>query len=140
MRLLGGLDVAVFSVLKLYWSQEQDRHERETGETITKENFLVIYGRAHLCALQPEIIGAAFRKTGVWPYNPNVITEAMMAPSHVIQWKRDTLPLPPPTPVCIVSNLIHNLTLKNDGQPTFLTTISKSSDQEPDTSSDTTST
>ncbi|KAK0214637.1 hypothetical protein EDD85DRAFT_798903 [Armillaria nabsnona] len=63
-----------------------------------------------------------------------------MAPSHATQWKRDTLPLPPPTPVHIISNLIHNLTLKNDGQPTFLTTISESSDQEPNASSDTAST
>ena len=31
--------------------------------------------------MNPDIIHAAFRKPGIWPLDPDVITEAMMAPS-----------------------------------------------------------
>lgn len=76
-----GLDVVVFAVLKKCWSEERDKWEREKGEGITKSNFITIYGQAHLRALTPDLIRMAFRKTGVWPFNPTVISEQMMAPS-----------------------------------------------------------
>ncbi len=52
-----------------------------------KENFLLVYGHAHQQALKPDLIATVFQKTGIWPFNPNVITEEMMAPSHETQWK-----------------------------------------------------
>lgn len=82
-----GLDVAVFSVLKWLWSMERDAYEWETSKMISKENFLLVYSHAHQQALKPDLIAAAFRKTGVWPFNPNVVTEEMMAPSYETQWK-----------------------------------------------------
>lgn len=51
------------------------------GRKLSKENFLAVYGAAHIQALIPEIIASAFRKTGVWPFNPKVVTGEMMAPS-----------------------------------------------------------
>ena len=46
-----------------------------------KTTFLTIYGQAHVCALTSENIKSAFKKTGVWPFNPRVVTEEMLAPS-----------------------------------------------------------
>jgi len=93
-----GLDVAVFSVLKRYWAEECDKAMRERGEVVTKQDFLAIYGAAHVRALQPETIASAFQKTGVHPYNPNIVTKAMLAPSHETSNKLN-LPIVPPTPV-----------------------------------------
>lgn len=73
-----GLDVVIFSILKKDLSEERDKWERETGEKISKKNFLTVYGRAHIRALTPKNIKAAFRKTGVWPFEPSVVTAEMM--------------------------------------------------------------
>ncbi|KDR85855.1 hypothetical protein GALMADRAFT_36967, partial [Galerina marginata CBS 339.88] len=68
-----GLDVVVFSPLKLEYAKRRDKLLRETGEAISKENFLKIYGEAHLTALKPDLIKMAFRKTGVVPFDRNAI-------------------------------------------------------------------
>ena len=46
-----------------------------------KTTFLTIYGQAHVRALISENIKSAFKKTGVWPFNPHVVTEEMLVPS-----------------------------------------------------------
>ncbi|KZP13127.1 DDE-domain-containing protein, partial [Athelia psychrophila] len=93
-----GLDVVIFSVLKKCLSEERDRYERETREKISKKNFLTVYGRAHLRALTADNVKAAFRKTGVWPYDRAVVTAEMMAPSKETSCE-GSLPVVPPTPV-----------------------------------------
>ncbi|KAF8836895.1 hypothetical protein BDN67DRAFT_910230, partial [Paxillus ammoniavirescens] len=65
----------VFSTLKRCWSDACDEYEKKTGESISKKIFLAVYSPVHLKALTPETICAAFRKTGVWPFNPDVITQ-----------------------------------------------------------------
>ena len=77
-----GLDVMIFSPLKKYWQEEHDREEHENGKKISKLNFLSVYALAHLRALTPENIKAAFRKTGVYPFDPSIITADMLAPAH----------------------------------------------------------
>lgn len=75
-----GLDVIVFSVLKQCWAEERTKWEANGGE-VSKETFLTIYGAAHIQVLSPELVKKAFEKTGIWPFNPNVIPAEMMAPS-----------------------------------------------------------
>src|ERR1700678_2673310 len=75
-----GLDIVIFSVLKRAWSDERDMFER-SGPAVSKVNFLGVYAKAHVRAFTEENIRSAFRKTEMVPYNPDVITEAMMAPS-----------------------------------------------------------
>ena len=75
-----GLDVVVFSVLKQYWAEERTKWEENGGE-VSKETFLSIYGAAHIRALSPALVKKAFKKTGIWPFNPDVIPAEMMAPS-----------------------------------------------------------
>ena len=84
--------------MKLYLSDEWDKWEQETGQKISKTNFLAIYGHALLCTLTAKNIKAAFRKTGVWPFNPNVISTKMMAPSKETSCEGH-LPIVPTTPV-----------------------------------------
>jgi hypothetical protein len=103
-----GLDVAVFGSLKIYWSQERDKYERENREKVTKENFLAIYAKAHIRALTPETIRSAFRKTGSWPFNPNVITTDMMAPSLETTCQ-GSLPLVQATPIRIITKMFQQL-------------------------------
>ncbi|KZP28033.1 CENP-B protein, partial [Athelia psychrophila] len=76
-----GLDVAVSGILKIRWTEERDKFEREAGQKVAKNTFLAIYGKAHTRALTEETIRAVFRKTGVAPVDRSVMTVAMMAPS-----------------------------------------------------------
>lgn len=69
-----GLDVVCFGPLKKYYSEERAKFEKETGREVTKGDFIQLYAKAHVRALTPENIKAAFRKTGVWPYNPDAIS------------------------------------------------------------------
>jgi hypothetical protein len=78
-----GLDVAVFSTLKHCWSEERDKFEHTTGQKITKNNFIQVYQKAHIRAVTPATIKAAFKRTGVWSLNHQVITHNMMAPSLI---------------------------------------------------------
>ncbi|PPQ91561.1 hypothetical protein CVT25_008637, partial [Psilocybe cyanescens] len=76
-----GLDVVIFSPLKKYLSQERDNWFRSTGQPMDKNNFLQIFSKAYVAALTPKNIKMAFKKTGIHPYDPSVITESMLAPS-----------------------------------------------------------
>lgn len=119
------LDVGIFSPLKFEYGKQRDAHLRETGEAVTKENFLKIYGGAHLKVLTPEIIKAAFRKVGIYPFNRNVITPEMMAPSRDTSYKVFT-PVVPPTPVRIVSDLLVDATqpaIRTHNEPTKSTVM-----------------
>ena len=51
-----GLDVVIFSPLKVAWTEARDAFERDTRQKVTKENFLAVYGAAHVKALTPENI------------------------------------------------------------------------------------
>jgi hypothetical protein len=73
---------------------------------VTKENFLAIYGKAHKRALTEPTIKAAFRKTGLWPFNRDVVTPAMMAPSLEMS-VRGHLPIAPSTPVRVMTDLLY---------------------------------
>ncbi|KAF8805870.1 hypothetical protein BYT27DRAFT_7212612 [Phlegmacium glaucopus] len=92
-----GLDIVVFSPLKLEYGKFHDQLLCETGEAVSKENFLTIYGEAHLAALRPELIKTAFQKTGIIPFDQNAITADKLAPSYDTSFKVFT-PVIPSTP------------------------------------------
>jgi hypothetical protein len=99
------LDVVCFAPLKLVFGKKRDKHLRETGEAITPENFLKVYGEAHLKVLTPNLIKIAFHKVGIVPFNHDVVTPQMMAPSCNTSYEVFT-PVIPSTPVHIVSDLL----------------------------------
>lgn len=100
-----GLDVVIFSPLKKYWQQERDVEERERGQRVSKTNFLSVYGRAHIRALTPENIKMAFKKTGVYPFNPSVIPEDKLAPAYKTSTNHHPI-VPLKTPVRVLVNAI----------------------------------
>ncbi|KAF5378494.1 hypothetical protein D9615_007116 [Tricholomella constricta] len=102
-----GLDVVIFAVLKRYWSEERDKFERETKDKVSKTNFLRVYAAAHVRAFTPENIKAAFRKTGLIPFNRAVVTPEMMAPSLETS-SQGTIPLADQqaSPIRVISRLL----------------------------------
>jgi DDE superfamily endonuclease len=99
-----GLDVVIFSVLKHAWSDERDKFEAQ-GTTVTKLNFMTVYAKAHVHAFTESNIRAAFAKTGIVPYNPDIVTTATMAPSLKTS-TTSLLPLGLASPVHEVVDLI----------------------------------
>jgi hypothetical protein len=99
-----GLDVVIFSALKRTWSDEQD-HFKCNGSQDTKSNFIGIYAKVHVRAFMPKNIKSAFAKTGIIPYNPNVMTMETMAPS-IETSQRSMMPLPLVSPVRELASLI----------------------------------
>lgn len=67
-----------------------------------------VYAEAHLKALTKENILAAFRKTGIVPFNPDVITDEMLAPSQTSSTE-GPLPLPAEEPTTILTDMIHRI-------------------------------
>ena len=80
-HVLQGLDIVIFAVVKGSWSAALDEWEQETGQKVTKDDFLFIYAKAHLKGFTKSNILQAFQKTGVYPLNPNKITTTQMAPA-----------------------------------------------------------
>lgn len=109
-HILQGLDVVLFATVKCHLGDERDNWELKTGEQINKTNFLGIYGHAHLRALTPGNIKAAFRKTGVWPFNPSVVSEAMIAPSKETSCEA-YLPVAPSSPVLVLAKMLCKLAI-----------------------------
>jgi hypothetical protein len=63
-----------------------------------KGDFAEVFGGAFLQAFTPETVKATFEATGVYPFNPDVITEKKMGPSLPTSVK-GTFPLLQPSPV-----------------------------------------
>jgi len=105
MHIYQTLDVGVFALLKLEYGKLRDKHLRDTGEAIMKENFLKIYREAHLKVLKLELIQMVFQKVGIVPFNQKVVTKEMMVPSHDTSYKVYT-PVVPPKAVQIVTDLL----------------------------------
>ncbi|KAF9778014.1 hypothetical protein BJ322DRAFT_1114551 [Thelephora terrestris] len=99
--------MSLYSVLKWHWAEEKIKWEENGGE-VTKETFLKIYGEAHIRTLTPEIIRKVFEKTGVVPFNPDVISAEVMAPSKETSLE-GPLPLAPSTPVRTAAASLHRL-------------------------------
>src|SRR6266436_103269 len=103
------LDVVLFSPLKQAWSQAI-LGEEFSGWKVTKENFLQIYGTAHLQAFTEKNILKSFKKTGIWPLNPSVITPKMMAPSTITSLDAAAaIPFPLSSPIKKGMSFIRNL-------------------------------
>ncbi|RPD81673.1 DDE-domain-containing protein, partial [Lentinus tigrinus ALCF2SS1-7] len=92
-----GLDVVIFSVLKRSWTKARREFEQK-GNKVTKSNFLSVYAHAHLEALTTDNIKAAVQKTGVVPFNRDVVTPEMMAPSAETS-SHGTLPFRQASPI-----------------------------------------
>ena len=93
-----GLDVVLFSRAKAEWTKSRDKWEFETGEGVTKESFLEVFGEAYTAAFTPANNKKAFEKTGVHPFNRNILQPKDLAPS-IEHSKHATLPVHVPAHV-----------------------------------------
>lgn len=73
-------DVGVFGPLSATWKAEVNVASRE-NMVIRKHNVISYYSRAREKAFTTTTIRNAFRKTGIWPLNPDVIEEDAFAPA-----------------------------------------------------------
>ena len=103
---LQGLDVVCFARMKEAWKEEINAFELRTGRAVRKGDFAEVFGKAFLKAFTPETVQAAFKATGIYPFNPDVITEKQMKPSLVTSTKA-TFPLPQSTPIRRVMAVFH---------------------------------
>lgn len=106
----------IFAPLKLKWGQARDEYERKYGRNVDKTNFLEVYATAHAQVLTEENIKAAFRKTGVNPLDPAIISEAAMAPSQTTSLRPTTSLIPMTSPVKVMSDFIRDRTAEQHAQ------------------------
>ena len=72
-HVLQGLDMVLFSHAKVEWTKSHDWWECDTGEMVTKETFLNVFGESYLAAFTPANNKKPFSKTGVHPFGHSVI-------------------------------------------------------------------
>lgn len=70
-------DVGVFSPLKTAYREQVDFLYRGGAETVNKAHFTLLYSRARDVALTPRNIRSAWSKTGLFPFNPRRVLDAM---------------------------------------------------------------
>ena len=95
---LQGLDVACFAKMKNKWHSSIDTFERENQRAVSKDDFLFVFGRAFKKAFDVDTVNAAFRSTGVHPYDPSVIKPQQTKPAELTSIVT-TFPLLQPSPV-----------------------------------------
>ena len=95
---LQGLDVVCFARMKEAWKEEIRKFEDLHRSKVTKGDFTEVFGNAFHKAFTVPTILAAFEKTGIHPYNSDVITPRMMKESEPSS-SIGSLPVPMPSPV-----------------------------------------
>jgi hypothetical protein len=72
---LQGLDVICFAKMKTEFRHKiQAFEDLHGGNSIKKGDFAGIFGQVFNQAFNPETVKAAFKATGVWPFNPDAIS------------------------------------------------------------------
>ena len=100
---LQGLDVVCFARMKEAWKVQIMLFEELHKHKVKKGDFVEVFGKALKEAFTKETVLAVFQATGIFPFNPNVITEQQMKPSLVTSTKA-AFPLAQPTPVhCVMA-------------------------------------
>lgn len=95
---LQGLDVVSFAIMKQAWREEIEAFEEQHKRPVSKADFTCVFGKAYIRSFTPEPIKAAFRVTGVYPFDPTVISEKQMKPSLTTSVK-GSFPLAQASPV-----------------------------------------
>jgi len=77
------LDVGIFGPLQRAWKKNCEEFTADRGRGITKPEFIKEYMKVRNQTFTPELIITAWRKTGLYPFNPNVFTELDYSPSQL---------------------------------------------------------
>jgi hypothetical protein len=97
-HVLQGLDVVCFAKMKTEFRHEIRTFEDLHKAKVKKGDFTGVFGRAFLRAFTKESVEAAFRATGIHPFNPDVIPEKAVKASLPTSTKAG-FPLVQPSPV-----------------------------------------
>jgi len=106
-------DVACFGPLASAWKSEVNSASAEYME-VTKQNLLVFYTKAREHALKKSTIISAFTKTGIWPFNHNVLELSTFEPSKNTMTEPAQL-LPVKLPTLLIPIQIHHNDMERDG-------------------------
>ena len=66
-----------FQPLKHYHSEIIDQAVRSGDTQFTRAEFLAAFDRIRMQAFKPDTIKSAFRKTGLFPFNPNEVMHTL---------------------------------------------------------------
>lgn len=85
-HILQPLDVSCYGPLQLSWNSACHKHLRESGgKVITRYDVCRLACRAYTSTLSSSNIQAAFQKSGVFPFDPSMISPVATAPSLAFQ-------------------------------------------------------
>ena len=77
------LDVGIFGPLQRAWKKNCEEFSAVRGRGIMKSEFINEYMKVRDHTFTPELIATAWRKTGLYPFNPDVFTELDFSPSKM---------------------------------------------------------
>ena len=81
-HLLQPLDVSCYGPFEIAWNSACHSHLRESGgNTVSRYDICKIACKVYAAALSPANIQSAFKRCGIYPYNPSVISDSAIAPS-----------------------------------------------------------
>jgi hypothetical protein len=81
-HLLQPLDVTCYGPFENAWNAACHMHLRESGgNVVTRYDVCRIACRVYMATLTPSNIQSAFRRCGIHPFNPDVISNSAIAPS-----------------------------------------------------------
>ena len=90
-HLLQPLDLVPFVQFKKYWESNLMKYNNtHSGRVLNKVNFCDVFIPSWNSSIIPKNIIAEFKKTGVYPHDPEVIPKESLAPSHITD--RDSQP------------------------------------------------
>jgi hypothetical protein len=85
-HLLQPLDVGIYSPFKTYYHSECSLFmKKNIGEVVNKYNMCELACKAYLKAMTPSNIQMAFKKTGIHPFSPRVISEDKLYPAEAFR-------------------------------------------------------
>lgn len=92
-HLLQPLDVSCFGPLEVAWNAAVHNYMRESGgRLVTRYDVAHLACKVYTATLTPSNIQSAFRRTGIYPFNPRVISDHQVAPSTSFQKDSDADP------------------------------------------------
>ncbi|KAF7352031.1 hypothetical protein MVEN_01165400 [Mycena venus] len=100
---LQGLDVVCFAKHKACWQAAIVAFETRTMREVSKAEFMTVWVPAYLEAFDESTVRAAFKVTGVAPFNPDFVTAEQMKPSLATSTRAE-FPMPQPSPVRAITN------------------------------------
>jgi hypothetical protein len=98
-----------FAIMKAVWKEEIQKFEELNRRKVGKGDFTEVFGKAFIRAFKKETVEAAFRVTGIHPFDHTVITARQMKPSEPTSTK-GAFPLMQPSPVRAIMASYHHHT------------------------------